>query len=186
MAAIPFVSHAEDRAARYALDLAINARFRFLQIGQFISAPFVTSAVAVQKMPAISIAVMRRLWRQCSSVKSSRKVNRVACGLPGVISEQSALGTIPIFLDQCWLFSESADIRLRVSCFWARLIAAPVARMHPNVDRLGQSWEMPEARGEELLKNYLYIEHTPATVRVPIISCPFGRPTCSSTDNNAQ
>lgn len=184
MAAIPFTSHAEDRAARYALDLAVKLVSGFCRLGNsFLPPSFykLTSAVTVQKMPAISIAVIRRPWRQCSSVKSSRKVNRVACGLPGVISEQSDLGTIPIFLDQCWLFPGSVDIRLRVSCFWARLIAAPVARMHPIVIVWGKAGKC-QRRG---MKNYLYIEHTPATVRVPIISCRLEDPRVPRPTMNA-
>lgn len=79
-----------------------------------------TSAVIVQKiqkMPAISIAVMRTPWRECSRLKSWRKVNPVACGSLGSLSEQSAIGTSPAFLDQGWLFSKSAVRRLGVSCF---------------------------------------------------------------------
>ena len=79
-----------------------------------------TSAVIVQKiqkMPAISIAVMRTPWRECSRLKSWRKVNPVACGSLVSLSEQSAIGTSPAFLDQGWLFSKSAVRQLGGSCF---------------------------------------------------------------------
>lgn len=110
-----------------------NARSRSLQMGQFIPAlrsTKLTSAVPVQKMPPISIELLRRPWRQCSRVKSSRKVNLVACGSADLISEQSAVRASPTaFSAQYPLFSGSAHRRLRVSRFGGRLIAAPVAWM---------------------------------------------------------
>ena len=67
------------------------------------------ATVAVQKTPAISIVVIRRPRSECSRLKSSRNVNRVACIPPGVISERSALGAWATFLGVCRFFSESAE-----------------------------------------------------------------------------
>lgn len=61
--------------------------------------------------------------------KVLRKVTRVAFGLAGMISEQSALGACPTSRDECRLFSEFEDKRLGVSHFLGRLITAPVARI---------------------------------------------------------
>jgi hypothetical protein len=76
-------------------------------------------------MPAISIEVICPPRRECSRVKSSKKVSRTARDRSGQTSEELALPTSPTGLDDCLLLFGLAGRRLFALHFLERIIAAP-------------------------------------------------------------
>jgi hypothetical protein len=87
------------------------------------------NAVAVQKMPEITIEATWRRWKECSRIKSSIKVTLLVRSPPGLISEEWTLSSCPNGLDESLLLSGLADRRSCVSRFLGRLITAPVVPM---------------------------------------------------------
>jgi hypothetical protein len=58
----------------------------------------------IQKLPEISIEVVLRPRRECSSVKSSTKVGLLSHGPSGLISEEFALSACSTGLNEHCLF----------------------------------------------------------------------------------
>jgi hypothetical protein len=83
----------------------------------------------VQKLPEISIEAICKPGRECSRVKSSAKVNLLAHGLCGFISEGLALWACPTCLNEGRLLLQLAGRRLFASHFLRSLIAAPIVRL---------------------------------------------------------
>jgi hypothetical protein len=80
-------------------------------------------------MPAISIDVRYKPWRECSSVKSSTKVSFLGRGLSGLISEDSALPACPTGVNEFLILSGLLRSGLFGLHFVERVIAAPIVRL---------------------------------------------------------
>lgn len=82
-----------------------------------------------QKTPEISVAVMRRLPIECSSVKSSTKANLPARSSPDLVSERFSFSVQSTAMNNLRLSLQPAGRRLLTVEFLRRLILAPFARL---------------------------------------------------------
>ena len=80
-----------------------------------------------KKIPAISVEVICTRWKQCSRMKSSKKVSRTARGRSGLTSEELALPACPTDLDD-WLLLFGLAGRRLFALHLERVISAPVVR----------------------------------------------------------